>query len=151
MFSNISVTAGFAVDSSTVSPVRTPSCAIKIPQRRRRTSTLSDVTDASRPSSAYSYDGGLFVTANNRNKDFFVINPEWVSEDETVKKLSGGVETKMAMSQEDAAKGECDVVDAPRPQPITWKSYARRNPSRSRASSAPPARLRNPITWVGPE
>lgn len=106
-----------------------------------------------RPSSAYSYDGGFFITANNHGKDSFVINPEWVSEDETVKKLNGGQDVKLAMHGERGGEGDGgtgggasrDGVDGTKPKLITWKSYASK-----RSKSAPPARLRNPITWVDP-
>ena len=69
------------------------------------------------------------MTANNAAKDFFVIDPEWVSEDGSVKKLSGGDEAKKIVTQSRAP-----------PRVITWKSY-------KRSRSAPPIKYRNPITW----
>lgn len=75
-----------------------------------------------RPSSAYSYDGGFFISANNASKDFFVINPEWVSEVETARRLSS------------KASGH------------GWKSHPWTGNDFRRSKSAPPAKYRNPIT-----
>ncbi|KAL8570833.1 hypothetical protein ACOMHN_006982 [Nucella lapillus] len=82
------------------------------------------------PSNSYSYDGGFFVTANNANKDFFVIDPEWVSEVGTIKKHPPG---KTA-----AATPDKPVVTKPPRNPRNYK----------RSKSAPPAKHRqNPIMW----
>ena len=115
-----------APSSSSSSPG--PTTAAKIPREKG-----GPLDEDRRPSSAYSYDGGFFVTANNAAKDFFVIDPEWVSEDDTVRKMSGGAEAKKLITQSKAP-----------PRIITWKSY-------KRSRSAPPAKYRNPITWLDRE
>ena len=103
-----------------------------------------------RPSSAYSYDGGLFLSASSCNKDYFVIHPDWVSEAMTVQKLSlterqgrapartfGPASGRWALGGEGRGgggeRGEEDEVGGSR--------RARR------CRSAPPAKYRNPITW----
>ncbi|KAK7116382.1 uncharacterized protein [Littorina saxatilis] len=124
-----------------------PTTAIKVPQtgRRRRTLTEGDHLDPNGPSSAYSYDGGFFVTANNANKDFFVIDPEWVSEGESARSQSeeGGKEGNNKGAPEGKNKGGPvgrNRGAPPPPKVITWKSY-------NRSRSAPPPKYRNPITW----
>ncbi|XP_076465859.1 uncharacterized protein LOC143297407 [Babylonia areolata] len=107
-----------------------PTTAVKIPQ-------AAALAKGPPPSTSYSYDGGFFVTANNANKDFFVIDPEWVSEEGTIKKMPEG---KAA-----AAAGSKNVAAAGKP---TGKAAGSKNYKRSK--SAPPTNHRvvqNPITW----
>ncbi|XP_041365267.1 uncharacterized protein LOC121380496 isoform X2 [Gigantopelta aegis] len=71
----------------------------------------------SRPMTSHAYDGGLFCNFTPR-ADYFVIDPEWVSEHDTIKKLSS-----------------------------ERKPRSKTLPVRRRCKSAPPPKHRNPITW----
>ncbi|KAK3604719.1 hypothetical protein CHS0354_018959 [Potamilus streckersoni] len=66
----------------------------------------------------YNYEGGLFFEPK-KHADFFVIHPDWVSEAMSIQKLT--------LSNRNVTKT------------LTW-------PGR-RCKSAPPPKLRNPITW----
>ena len=79
----------------------------------------------SRPDSGkYSYGGGIFIPKKPK-QDYFVIHPDWVSESMTVQKLS---------------------LKPKERQPSMTTSRAGTWPGR-RCKSAPPPKLRNPITW----
>ncbi|KAK6188824.1 hypothetical protein SNE40_004922 [Patella caerulea] len=67
--------------------------------------------------SPYSYDGGVF-TSRSPKRDFFVIHPDWVSEETSIEKMS--IKEKKMRS-------------------MSWP--------RRRCKSAPPPKFRNPITW----
>ncbi|XP_069138697.1 uncharacterized protein [Argopecten irradians] len=88
------------------------------PQLKKKTES----SPKKRPESAktnYSYDGGIFVP-NKPKHDYFVIHPDWVSEAMSIQKLS--LKERRPVSRTG-----------------TW-------PGR-RCKSAPPPKLRNPITW----
>ncbi|ESP03324.1 hypothetical protein LOTGIDRAFT_171558 [Lottia gigantea] len=104
------------------SATSTPTAGIMIPKKSHSTnsSPLKPHGPGPRPDSAnqqYSYDGGVFLSRSPRH-DFFIIHPEWVSEEPTIEKLS--IKEKRAKS-------------------MSWP--------RRRCKSAPPAKIRNPITW----
>ncbi|XP_012946605.1 uncharacterized protein LOC106014103 [Aplysia californica] len=84
---------------------------------------------SARPSSSYSYDGGFFVGAHAGQAEYFVIHPDWVSEAMTIKKLSIG-----------SKKGPSGAgAHMPKARARSWQGR--------RCMSAPPSKLRNPITW----
>lgn len=92
----------------------------KVP--RSASTARSDTSN--RPESATHFnsnDGGIFLP-NRPKHDYFVIDPEWVSESLTIQKLS---------------LSERKPTYATRA--MTW-------PGR-RCRSAPPSKCRNPITW----
>lgn len=108
-------------------------------------SSRGDKKSLERPSSSYSYDGGFFISANNASKDFFVIDPEWVSEDQTVKKLdpngdggSGG--RSVGGGGGGGGGGGTSTTNSSWRRSFMWNSYRR-------SKSAPPPKYRNPITW----
>ena len=100
---------------------------------RSSSSKSSPSHSTGRPQSAvkpqYNYDGGLFVHPKKGPKEEFVIHPDWVSESMSIQKLSLSKRTssKIPVKIERMTKS------------MTW-------PGR-RCKSAPPPKLRNPITW----
>ncbi|XP_052101113.1 uncharacterized protein LOC127735060 isoform X4 [Mytilus californianus] len=89
-----------------------------------RSASTARSDTSSRPESATHFnsnDGGIFLP-NRPKHDYFVIDPEWVSESLTIQKLS---------------LSERKPTYATRT--MTW-------PGR-RCKSAPPSKCRNPITW----
>ena len=82
----------------------------------------------------YNYDGGLFAIPRNGPHDDFVIHPDWVSESMSIQKLS--------LSKRTASKpGQSAAKDTRMTKSASWTLPGRR------CKSAPPAKLRNPITW----
>lgn len=102
-----------------------------------------------RPSSAYSYDGGLFLSANNCNKDYFVIHPDWVSEAMTVQKLSLNDRQGRAQARTmgPAASGRWLAGGGRGERAGRDEDEAGGGRRARRCKSAPPAKYRNPITW----
>ena len=100
----------------------------------RSSSTKSSPSHpAGRPQSAvkpqYNYDGGLFVHPRKGPKEEFVIHPDWVSESISIQKISLSKRTSNIKP----------VKNERMTKSMTW-------PGR-RCKSAPPSKLRNPITW----
>ncbi|KAL8586441.1 hypothetical protein ACOMHN_050036 [Nucella lapillus] len=99
-----------------------------------------------RPSSAYSYDGGLFLSAGSfSSKDYFVIHPDWVSEAMTVQKLSlnerQGRPQSRSSGQASARRGWGKDEEEEEGENVVGKRRFRR------CKSAPATKNRNPITW----
>lgn len=100
----------------------------------RSSSTKSSPSHpAGRPLTAvkpqYNYDGGLFTHPRKGPKEDFVIHPDWVSESMSIQKLNLSKRTTSRPVQPELRMTKS----------MTW-------PGR-RCKSAPPSKLRNPITW----
>ena len=83
------------------------------------------------PSNSYSYDGGMFLGAHVGQAEYFVIHPDWVSDAMTIKKLNVDSDKKTT------SRSSKDHLT--RSSARSWQ--------RRRCMSAPPAKLRNPISW----
>ncbi|XP_076444051.1 uncharacterized protein LOC143282329 isoform X2 [Babylonia areolata] len=98
-----------------------------------------------RPSSACSYDGGLFLSVagggSGGGRDYFLVNPDWVGEAMTVQKLSlnerqsrPGSRASVLASSARGKEGEEEMEEG----------GGRRS---RRCKSAPPTKNRSRITW----
>lgn len=132
---NMRVRAPHAYTSASVGD-RDLSLASSLSSSRSSSTKSSPSHPAGKPRGSvkpqYNYDGGLFAIPRNGPKDDFVIHPDWVSESMSIQKLS--------LSKRTASKPVQNAVKDPRmTKSMTW-------PGR-RCKSAPPSKLRNPITW----